>query len=405
MLYGGTQQQGDAVSQLNEIVCCFPHIQLHDLSIHAWSFVNNGLEMPNMAPHVKAYSETLRTISMTGHLIIKSTPTDELVSALCHCKLLNSFTSYGYPISSAHLLQLLNSCQLLANLSVGGSRRHFLSLAEILWFSRNGSQLKSLALATGRDKYDQSLSDDNEAVMEHLRRLIAHNACNSWETVEVGSYFRKCSAEKSITWTFCSSSASLFRDHAAEIAQATRSHHNFTVALSIDEENGRVDEALPALAEFHEALGIPTGQPIKVDLYIMLPTLREMTRIFGMVCVLNIHTENATNDSDLLQMVKSCPHLVEVDLSSWNYSDQDEITDTGVCALFAGCSSLKNVWFGNVPKVTNRSLHAMLEYKLQLNTLEFKHANITHKDIENFRQLAVHRQLLPVPTIIPRARW
>lgn len=151
------------------------------------------------------------------------------------------------------------------------------------------------------------------------------------------------------------------------------------------------------LADFHAAL----NQPIEVVyLFLMLSALGDLNnRRFHMVTNLHIEAEfgKCVDDASLLLIVKCFPNLAEIDLD-WNYMD-DGITDKGMCALFAGCPHMKRAKFGDIPRVTERSLHAILANKLQLRKLTIRQASIMPNAIERFRKMALRRQFLPVPMV------
>lgn len=94
-------RDSDLISDLNEFIRNNPQMQLHDLSLSVW------YRIPSMTPHLHTYAESLRTISIDGGL--RSTPADELVNALCQCKMLNVFKSSEYALRTVHVLQLLSS--------------------------------------------------------------------------------------------------------------------------------------------------------------------------------------------------------------------------------------------------------------------------------------------------------
>lgn len=131
------------VSNLNEFIAKFPQIQLHHLTISFPSSYDEAYELPDMAPHVLSYSDTLRTLWISNGSIRLTSP-DDLINAACACKMLNRFTANEYPIHTAHVLQLLNACPLLVDLSINKSNKASISLGDILWYTRSGCALKSL---------------------------------------------------------------------------------------------------------------------------------------------------------------------------------------------------------------------------------------------------------------------
>lgn len=380
------------VSNLNEFIRKFPHIQLHDLTV--WFPSDDKAQLPDMAPYVRSYSNTLRTLKIFR--ASRSTSTADLISAVCECKSLSRFGSFEHPIHTAHVLQVLNSCPLLVDLSICESGNNAIALGDILWFTRSGSALKSLALASDYDARE-TLVDGGDDILQHLQRLMANHPSDCWDTVRVGGFFTKCRRENSLHLTFSDSNARVLLDNKDEIVSAIQSHA-FAMELTFADTATSIP-AFEALADFHEAL----NKPINVDLFINLSALNNLNRTFHMISGLHIETEfgMSIDDAALVLMVKSFPHIAEINLD-WNYM-ADQITDRGMCVLFAGCPQLKCVTLGEVPRVTKRSLHAILANNLHLHLLKIQQSAITPKDIVKFRKLAVQQQFLPIPVITVEA--
>lgn len=158
--------------------------------------------------------------------------------------------------------------------------------------------------------------------------------------------------------------------------------------------------AVTALADFQEAL----QQPIQASVRVELPTVLNVNRSLDMVSHLDIkqnwwHDDGSriSHESDFLHIVNSFPNLVDLELKIC--TSDDRITDSGMQALFVGCPHLKTASFGNVPRVTNRTLEYILEHRLPLHKLLFHQAAIRQRDVQQFRNWYFELQILPVPIV------
>lgn len=375
-------------SKLLESCCKFPQIMLQELQVCA--VLNSVDEMNSLL--------RLRKIEiMAADFPTAPPPVEGLVNALCKCTALADFKAFHLPLHTHHVLQLLNSCQLLVSVSVRKCGGQTISLRDILWFKRAGiSHLQSLEVG------HESLSDEGDEIVQHLERLIAHHPWDCWETVSVWRLFNKSRTGKSFSLLFNDANATLIESNRDRLVAALRSHAGL-LTLGVSSCFNSMDKrdrvasaaAAHALADFHEAL----HQPIKVSFFIELASILDVKRSLPMVSHLHVCCDaRFSTGLEFLHLVRTFPNLVELDVAYCQHLD-DCITDSSMQALFAGCPLLKTAHVGKADVVTNRTLQGLLESMRLLRKLTFRRCQISPKDIAAFRRVYSTLQILPVPMV------
>lgn len=101
------------------------------------------------------------------------------------------------------------------------------------------------------------------------------------------------------------------------------------------------------------------------------------------------------SDDDLVLVARTCKQLRI--LSCWR-AVIAHASDHGVEAIFANCHQLVEVRL-RACAITYRSLQAVLDNKITLQTLYFKSPTLNSVDVEKFKLGAKELQLLPVPHV------